>query len=75
MELLILAIVVFFYEFDKEGRQWRDKEYQDGRKRRAKIHGDDRCTPKQIKERMRKRYGYTYDEWCRAYDEAERRNK
>ena len=73
MELIFLAIIVFIHEYDKEGRQWRDKEYQDLRKIRAKISNGDRCTPKDFKQRMRKKYGYMYDEWCREDDEAERR--
>lgn len=73
MDLIILAIIVFLHEFDKEGKQWRDQDYQENRKASAKIHGYDRFTPKDRKERMRKRYGYAYDEWCREYDEAERR--
>ena len=68
VELIILAIIVFLFEFDKEGKQWRNKEYQENRKASAKIHGYDRFTPKDRKERMRKRYGYIYDEWCREYD-------
>lgn len=71
MELIFLAIIVFLHEYDKEGRQWRDKEYQEGRKRRASIYGDDRRTPKQFKERMRNKYGYIYDEWCMEYDRVE----
>lgn len=74
MQLIILVIIVFMFEYDKEGKQWRDREYQDGRKRRAKIYGDDRCTPKQTKERMRKRYGYMYDSWCMEYDALENNN-
>ena len=75
LEIIILAIVVFLFEFDKDGKQWRSKEYQDLRKIRAQISGDDHCTPKQLKERMRKRYGYAYDEWCREYDYKIRKYK
>lgn len=74
MELILLAIIVFLYEFDKDGKMWRDREYQEGRERSAKIFGDDRRTPKELKQRMREKYGYIYDEWCRTYDEAERAN-